>query len=748
MFRRSAYTRYIMKRRCARLVAGLLMFGLIVVTAVAEEEEQPPRIGLVLSGGGALGSAHVGVLKVLEELRIPVDFVAGTSMGAIIGGLYSAGVSPAEMEEILSKTDWRDVLEDRPPRRHLPYRQKVDDQIYLTRLEAGFNRGSFQLPPGLISGQKLGYSLQVMAIQAAGINDFDLLPIPFRAVATDLENGEMVVLGEGDLAQAMRASMSLPGIFSPIKINDRLLVDGGLVRNLPVDVARDMGADVIIAVDVGQAHPSKDELASLFKVTGQTMGLQSIKNVKEHASNADVLIEPELEGFGSSQFEKGIEMVPFGEAAARAGVADLEKYSISEEAFRDYLGRLRQRRSFTGAKVRSVQFSAGSTADPSFLMRHLKTRPGDPLDLEAIRKDLERLYETGDYERVDFHITRADEDFDLYIEAIEKSWGPNYLRFGLNLFADFEGESSFDVLASYTMTKLNRLRGEMKARVRLGEHPSIFGEFYQPLTTSQTWFAAVKLGQSNSLEYIPVGGGTYVPYRVELVEAGIDLGLQVSRYAEFRLGLSHVSIASRVRDGVDSGESWDFPAETGADLAGIHFTAIVDQFDNMNFPRNGYFAAVDYVDYQESLGSEIEYRHLVGFLGVAATRGRHTFLGTSNYFSALGSDSPESYNLGGLFRLSGVPINSIVGQYGGNVSLHYLFRLADLPMGLGDGLYVGGSVEGGNLWDTSDEVSFSDLRYGGSLLVGADTMFGPVYLAVGYAGQGDYAFYFYIGRSF
>ncbi|MCD4751337.1 MAG: patatin-like phospholipase family protein [Thermoanaerobaculales bacterium] len=740
-----------MKRGHVCLAVGPLLIVLAAVGPAAQVEEPPappPRIGLVLSGGGARGNAHVGVLKVLEELRIPIDFIAGTSMGAIIGGLYSVGVSPTEMEEILAETDWRELLDDRPPRRHLPFRQKVDDQTYLVPFEAGFNGGSFQIPSGLISGQKLGFALQLMVLQAAGIDDFDRLPIPFRAVATDLENGEMVVLRGGDLGQAMRASMSLPGIFSPIEIDDRLLVDGGLARNLPVDVARDMGADVIIAVDVGQPLPDKDELASIGQVTRQVIGMQIVKNVEEQALHADVLIRPELDGFGSFQFEKSSEMVPFGEVAAQSVAADLERYSVSEEAFQAHLRKLRRRRSFSGAKVTSIQLTSSSTADPRFVLLQVTMRPGDSLDFEVIRQDLERLYETGDYERVNFRLNQVDDDFELYIEAIDKSWGPNYLRFGFNLFADFEGESSFDVLASYTMTKLNRMRGEIKLRAQLGENPAIFGEFYQPLSLNQTWFTAASLGLITATEYLPVGGGASVPYRIDRVEARLDLGLQVGRYAEFRLGLSRGSIAAELRGSVDSGDPVTFPRETESDLGGLRFTAVVDQFDNMNFPHHGYFAVADYFASREDLDADIDYEHLIFFLGGAATRGRHTLLGLSNFYSALGTDSPEIYSLGGLFNLSGAPQGSITGQYGGNLSLLYLYRLLDLPMGMGNGLYIGASIEGGNLWHEKNHVNFSDLRYAGAIFIGMDTILGPLYLAQGFSEGGDAALYFFLGRTF
>ncbi len=707
-----------------------------------------PRIGLVLSGGGALGSAHVGVLKVLEELRIPVDYVAGTSMGAIVGGLYSAGVSPAEMEEIVVEIDWRDMFDDRPPRRELPYRRKVDDQTNLARLEMGFNRGSFQLPPGLISGQKLGFTLQALAVQTAGIDDFDDLPLPFRAVATDIETGEMVVLSRGDLGRAIRASMSIPGVFSPIEIDGRLLVDGGLVRNLPVDVVREMGAEVVIAVDVGAPLLDKDELASLAKVTNQMIGMQIRKNVQEQVPLVDVLIKPELEGFGSGQFARALEMVPLGEEAARGVAAELSKLAVSEERFAAHRERIHRRKKSLPPKVSSVQLTLASTADPQLVFSRITTRAGDPFDLEVIRRDLERLYKSGDYERVDFSLAEADDGTIVFIDAYDKSWGPNYFRFGLNLFADFEGESSFDVLTTYTMTKLNRRRGEFKAQAQLGENPQFSGEFYQPLSLRQTWFLSAQLQQGTASVFSPVGEGLFAPYRVDLLSGILDLGLQLGKYAELRFGLLRSRTHSELRSGTDSVAPANLPAEVDFDLGGYRFSAVVDQFDNMNFPRHGYFVATEYLAARESLGSDVEYERLVTFMGAAATHKRHTILGLSMLYSALGSESPEIYNVGGLFALSGYRTDSIHGRYGGYASLLYLYRLFQMPPTIGDGLYIGGSIEAGNLWNEASQVDLGDLRYSVSLVIGVDTVFGPLYLAQGFSDDGDNPLYLFVGRNF
>ena len=393
-----------------------------------------------------------------------------------------------------------------------------------------------------------------------------------------------------------------------------------------------------------------------------------------------------------------------------------------------------------------MQLTRSSTADGPFVLSRIHTRPGDPFDLDAIREDLERLYETGGYERIDMHLSRVEEDYILFIEAIDKSWGPNYLRFGLNLTADLEGESAVDILTSYTMTRLNRRRGELKINARLGENPGVSGEFYQPLDLRQRWFTAVRFQQSIATEQLPVADGIWARYRSDVVLGGLDLGLQVGRYAELRLGVDRGTITSRVRDG--SGTTLPYPEEIEADLGGAHLSAVVDQFDNMNFPRHGYFTVLDYQRSRESFGADRDYEHLVAFLGGASSHGRHTLLAVSNLYSALGSDSPEIYTLGGLFRLSGMSPGAVRGHYGGNLSLIYLYRLRDLPIAIGNGLYLGASIEGGNLWDDSADATISDLHYATSISIGVDTIFGPVYLAQGFAEGGDHASYLFIGRSF
>lgn len=708
---------------------------------VALGQDCNPKIGVVLSGGGARGSAHLGVLKALEDMHIPIHVITGTSMGAIMGGLYSSGLSIDEMEAILAQTDWREVLDDRPPRRLLPYRRKVDDQSFLTRFELGVNGGSIQLPSGLITGQKLNLVLQRLVLRSAGTEDFSQLPIPFAAVATDIETGDMVVLKRGDLGLAIRASMSIPGVFSPVSLDGKLLVDGGLARNLPVDVAIAMGAEVIIAVDVGQPLYGQEELDSISRITNQMVSIPFRRNVAEQLKQVTVLIQPDCGDFKSSQFDRGSELVPVGEAATHAVANQLAPYMLQPEAYQRRLKKIRTHEPLLDT-FDSIQLTHGSTSDADRLFERISIRPGDPFSMDVIEEDLRELYESGNYERVDFYLKRRPEGYALFIEAHDKDWGPNYLRFGLNFVSDFAGESTFDVLTSFNMTQLNKRRGELKLQAQIGETPAVAGEFYQPFSHRETWFGAVSTRLETSSSYLYQGEGLYAPYRMDLASGSLNLGYQMGRFGEVRLGTTFTGIVSEL-------QGQDAPQEPLTfDANGLHGIAIFDQFDNMNFPRQGAFVFADYFDAREDWGSDVDYQHLIGFLGLAARKGRHSVLSLSNFYSALGTDSPEVYNLGGLFKLSGYPKDSVAGRYGGSSALLYLYQLMKLPQAVGDGLFVGASIEAGNLWTDQQEVDTSDLLYSASVFVGIDTVLGPVYFARGVDDDSNSELYLFVGRTF
>lgn len=720
---------------------GVLLAALALSPDGAVADGPRPRIGLVLSGGGALGIAHVRVLQALEEMHVPVDVVAGTSMGAIVGGLYAAGYSPAELEQVVGTLDWRELLRDRPDRRRLPFRRKVDDLTYLTRYELGLSDGKLRMPSGFIAGHRLGVALRVLALRAAGVTDFDRLPLPFRAVATDLGTGEMVVLAGGDLATALRASMAVPGIFAPVEVNGRLLADGGMVRNLPVDAARAMGADIVIAVDVGEPLAAQGRPDSIATVIERTMGMLTRLNVETSLRGADIVIRPDVAGFGLLDFQRWREILPRGTDAARAAADQMAIFALPPDEWQAHVAC--QRRTQAPLRIVELGVDPGPGQPPELVRRVVRTRPGRVLDTAVLQQDLERLYDLGEFETVDFHLDPEGNDWALAIVARPKGWGPNFLRFGLALAADLEGSSEFNALASLTMTRLNRLGGELKAWTQLGNSPLVGAQFDQPLETSRTLFATVGAQGSQVKQQVPIGAAS-VQYRISVRRAVAGLGLELGRYGEIRAGVRRDET-----DAVPTSDHGDEAPRVQHIDSGLVLDATLDQMDNLSFPKRGVLVFAEVYDARASLGSDDVYRRLDVRAYGAVTVGRSTLLGLAKYTSALGGTLPiaQEARLGGLFNLSGLPPGELAGSYGGMAGLVYMYRVGRLPS-FGEGIYAGCSLEAGNLWPSSRDAKFSDLRHSFSLVVGADTALGPVYLAQGFTSGGKDSYYLLVGRTF
>jgi NTE family protein len=491
--------------RARYLLAAAIALPLIVAAPtggyLAEAPAPRTRIGLVLSGGGARGFAHVGVLEVLEELRIPIDLIAGTSMGAVVGGLYAQGLSPRELVSVVEDIDWTTAFDDAPPRRELSFRRKRDDFDFLTNLRLYIKDWRIALPKGLIEGQKITNILGELTLPAATVRDFDELAIPFRAVASDADTGEAVILADGSLARAIRASMAIPGIFSPVELDDRLLVDGGVSKNLPVDVARDLGADVIIAVDIGTSPADSPGVTSALSIGGQTLTVLMYRNTREQIAllgAGDVLIQPDMSGITTASFEKGREGIERGAAATRSMAAALNRFSVSREAFDAWLER-RAAVPRAPPVIDSVRLDNRSPLSDRVIQRRLHAQTGEPLDVKRLQGDLAALYGEGVFDRVIFSVDETERGRELVVHAIGKETGRNFLRFGLNLETNFQSESLFNLGVLGTRMPVNGLGAELRTRVQVGENSGAQAEYYQPLDYGSRFF--VSPGWSPSCGY-------------------------------------------------------------------------------------------------------------------------------------------------------------------------------------------------------------------------------------------------------
>ena len=733
---------------------ALLVAAVMAVPNIAAGMEDPttehatatdrPRVGLVLGGGGARGVAHIGVLKELERLRIPIDAIAGTSMGAIVGGLYASGMSAAELEALVGEINWAAALRDEPARSDLRFRRKEDEQRFPINPDMGIGGGELRLPMGLIQGQKLDLILRELTIEVSTIEDFDELPIPFRAVASDIETGEAYVMGQGDLAVAIRASMSVPGAFAPVRVNDHMLVDGGLAGNLPIDVIREMDVDVVIAVDVEFPLYTIDELQSALAISEQMLTIlirkETVRQI-ETLGNDDVLIRPDLGIYGSADFANIGETIGPGVAAAREQEQTLEHLAVDEAEYADWVRRRDKPRAPDG-KLAFVRVEQDSAIETEMIESRLRVHPGDPIDIDVLAAEAARLHGLAMFEKVNYRLVEQDGETGVVFDARSKSWGPGFLRFGISLEDDFEGATSFDARVRMTRPAVNGLGGEWRADLRLGTDPQVFTEFYQPLRFDSRFFVVPYLDfdqfNLNLFEEQKVVGRL----RISEATAGLDLGAEFGNIGEVRVGAFRGSGGSRVIVGDPGIPSPDF--QTGGLRALLRF----DTLDKAWFPRKGLRTSIEWRQSRPDFGADNSYDTIDVALDAFTSRGKTTLGFGMEYATTLSFDGAiqDLFRLGGFQRLSGFERGAVNGPHAALAKVLFYRRIGDSPAGLFDApVYFGASVEAGNVWQSRSQMSLDTALVHGSLFLGANTYIGPLFLAAGFGEGGESNFYLFIG---
>ncbi|WP_439586010.1 patatin-like phospholipase family protein [Hydrogenophaga sp.] len=720
-----------------------------------------PRIGLVLSGGGARGFAHVGVIKALEAARVPVDVIVGTSMGAIVGGLYASGMSADELEREIQSVEWGDLFDRREPRQLLSQRRKEEDFELSPVLTLGFRNGQFILPSGAVSSRSLEMLLRRYTLSTRHLATFDGLPTPFRAVATDMENGQPVVLDHGDLAAALRASMSVPGVFAPLDLDGRLLGDGGLVNNLPVDVARRMGVDVVIAVDIGTPLGGRASLGTLFGVTMQMVHILTEQNVRASIATLtpnDLLLQPPLGQLTSADFGKVAELVKLGNDYGKTVGEALARFSADAPSYRQWAQERQARATANTARigaVASVKFEGVNEAHAARLATALDTAEGQRLDVPRLERDLQKLAATGDYERVDYSLTRRDDGAeDLTLRLTENTWGPNYLRVGLDLRTDFQGQGAFNLRLSHNRHWLNESGAEWRNRIQLGETLGLYSELFQPLTLRSDRFVSGYVDANlRRVELYDDLGRSVALVRRQGIQAGLDLGWPMGllgNVGDMRVGLvaAHRKVTPELIAGV---LPQDLVGTLSWNEVGVRGAVIADQLDYANFPSNGYRAKGEVVlgrrTYHGVATGSDSFTRLEGTATGVKTWGVHTLNAGARlaYASQIPLGAVDEYALGGFQQLSGYRVGQVAGNYLVFGRLTYYQRLP-YSAGVARALFVGGSLEAGNAWTNRSDITLRGMRAGSSLFVGADTGIGPLYLSIVSAPRGYTGLYLFLGR--
>ena len=717
--------------------------------------EQRPRIGLVLSGGGARGAAHIGVLKVLEENHVPIDVIAGTSMGAVVGGLYASGLSAAEVENVMTSVDWQDAFRDSPPRSSLNFRRKLEDQTYLVKFPLGLKSGRFRLPRGLVQGQKLTQILRGATLPVAQVQDFDDLAIPFRAVATDIVTGDRVILDHGDLTTAMRASLSAPGVFTPVESEGRMLVDGGLSSNLPVDVAREMGVDVLIVVDCGFPLLERGKLDSVATVSNQMLAILIRHNTADQRKTLtanDVVIDPALGDFSSLDFNQHVKAMRIGEEAARGQAQRLAALSVPAEEFQRVVDARKAKRS--GApEIQFLRVEEGSERYAGAIDALFGDQVGKPVNPRKLERRVGELYGQGNLEILDYRLVQSDPDkgeepgYGLSLNSRRNSWGPNYLRFGLQLQSDFNGNSSFNAAARSTMAEITKYGGEWVVDLQVGETPRISTEVYLPAGYRSRWFVMPHAQfEIRNLPVVTVEEEILAEYRVRSTDFGIDLGRELGNYGEIRIGTGRTVGSARVQVGDPLLPPTEF------DTQNFFSEFRYDTVDNVNFPRRGATFQLGWKG-ERGIGGDTSDADLMVFDQLYAhSWGRHTAILWTSAGTRLDNDADvlrSYFSLGGFLNMSGITPESLVGPNFAIARGIYYRQVGRRGQGfLNVPVYVGASIEAGNVWSSRHDISFDTARTNGSLFVGLDTLLGPVYFATGFDEGGGSAYYLFLGRTF
>lgn len=710
-------------------------------TAPAGDKGSRPVIGLVLSGGGAKGIAHAGVLKVLEEMKIPIDIIVGTSAGASVAGVYAMGMPLDEIEERFHLMDWDKGFTDEPPREDKAFRRKQDDYDFATDLTLGVGADGFKFRKGLIQGQQLLTILSDLTIQSAHIEDFDQFPIRYRAIASDIETGETVAIDNGNLALAMRASMSIPGAFPPVEYEGHLLVDGGISNNLPIDIARELGAELIIAVDISSPLLEGDDVNSIVGIVEQLTNLLTRRNVDAQLATLtddDILLVPNLEGAGSGDFGRSDELVEMGATAARNSAVRLKSLSVDDEtwiAYQEKRGRnLRQTQ-----PVDRIEIANNSGVADKFISSRIEQSAGEVLDIEQLERDLDQIYGLGYFELVSYDIINKGDENVLKVNAEKKSWGPNYLRFGLQFEDNFKDDTRFNLAFHYDQTAINELGAEWQSTVRIGSQPFVRTEFFQPITYESTYFLSLR-GEFKELDLnIYENGSKSSEWSVTNANADFGLGRQIGNSSEFRVYYQLGKVDAELEIGTPPIDSLD------EDLGSVVTDYTYDSLDNLFLPHYGLLAKAEWKVSRQDFGATRDYDRASILVGGAYSFQRYTIVGRASATSITNNTAGISdfVTMGGLFKLSGYGRNEFAGPDSSyaNAIVYREFGGPFVPYMLGF------SYEAGNVWNDITDSSWGGLLNSYTVFLGSDTPLGPVTVAASYGDSEHQAVYIAIGHD-
>jgi len=751
-------------------VVGSLSFGAVAQSDT--EQGERPKVAVVLAGGGAKGAAHIGVLKALEELKVPVDIITGTSMGSYFGGLYATGMSADEVQSFIGSVDWNSGYRDRVSRSQRKVQDKEYEDRYQLTTDLGLSWGEIRGKRGIVQGQGMLKLLRETTGNLPPFESFDELAIPYRSVATDIIELEPVVIGQGYLVDAMMASMSVPGALPPYNLDGRLLVDGGVTNNMPVDIARELGADVVIAVDISTEYKDEEDFTTLFTVADQLSNYLVRNTTNQQAellTEKDLYLRPEVGDMETTEFNKMPEAFDKGYQAAMENKQLLSKLSLSSADYQTYIDQKEEarRRLRYGDEitVQSVQINNNTHYADELLEQRLNLEPGNQYKLAQVEKSVQDLYALDRFELVTYRYDVVDGQDALVVDVNEKSWGPNYVNFRFFIEDDFSTDSQYSIGMSANFTDLNDYGAELRTNFEIGTDKLLEAELYSPFFSSQKSFTTFGLSYSNERRNAPVTGfddttlsatKNFLPVNFEEAKAEWAIGYQDTLWRRFKIGARYI-------DG--EGEFSTLPSygDVSFTRLGVFANYRIDTLDNYSLPREGIYLDLDYLIshdeadgdftlFDEDITEDTSYE-LGAKLIAAHSFSRHTLVANADLGFVYNKNSSipiDPKEIGGFLNLSGIPRNSLIGQNKVFTSLVYRYRWFDNDFGLFTSpFYVGASLEYGGVWSDPDvDIDEAPLYTAGSVFAGVDSPIGPIMFGYGRTEQGFDSVYLIIGTAF
>lgn len=725
------------------------------VTAQGPAPEQTPKsqsalssakgrkkIGLVFEGGGALGLAHIGVIRWTEQHHIPVDYVSGTSMGGLVGGLYAAGLSPDEIEDFVNHIDWANVLSGQVPFRALSYRRKEDKLAFPNRSELGL-KGGLSLPGGLNSGAAVNLLFDRALLPYWNLENFDQLPIPFRCVATELNTGQAHVFDDGPLPRALRSTMSIPGVFAPVRVGNDLYADGAAVDNLPVDVAKSMGAEIIISSYLNSGPPAPGSLNSLVGVAGRNVSIMVAANEVDSLKHSDIVISSDVSKFGALEFSKSAEIIPIGEKAAGLEANELEKYALNDTDWAAYVAQRQSRRRTNVPVPQFIDVIGMSGAEQKNVDAQFEKYVGEPIDPEKIESSIAVLQGTNLYSTINYNIVEQNGRHGLLVRPQAKSYGPPFLNFGLTILTNDSNDVQLGVGLRATFFHIAGPGSELRIDGALGQPAGLSGELFKPLQAGSRAFVAPHAYLTHLVNPYFQGNQQLEQYKENRNGIGVDLGYQFNSRTEVRIGEDIQWFGEHRTIGTPSAQEFSLMPF----VSRVKFQYLGQ--DDVQVPTRGSLVTATYNYFTERPNGNGGYSQMTGRLEhFFPIRSRDIIFGIGQGGTSFGADNLglAGLTVGGPLRLSAYERNELLGTDYFLGQAGYLHLLTRLNPVFADAIYAGGVYEIGKVYGGNPQTPTTPNDVAAAVIV--KTFLGPLVGGVSIGDSDHRKWFFGLGRVF